>query len=384
MPGIEPVGDAQQPVDVERRHTAQRQTERRARGIAVHLELQRLLRVGTVDQAPGRGAQFVDDAPAARLPGVVGQRAVLRRQHRDQALQVGVRQQSDDRLAAHAVVASEHGNELPPRERLQGSQPALVVAGVARQQCVHGERKVRELVYQIAFHARVRAAQVGQNRILGLVHLGHAHQVRAPGQRVAQHLQQPVSVGMMNARRAQLLPHVAGRVQPHPVRAVPAVAQQHIQHLQQHAGVAKVEIDLAGGGAVVGIGRAREGGPDPAAGAAARPRVERRPYVATGGRHVVARQYGGRPRPGEHGQRRRIGLCAVVVPDHEIAVARIAGQRPLYQRVVERRVIDHQIDHQMGEIPRQRFDLGPGPVAGIDRAIVLDREAPVGVPREKR
>ena len=112
--------------------------------------------------------------------------------------------------------------------------------------------------------------------------------------------------------------------------------------------------------------------------------VERRPYVATGGHYVVARQHRVRPRPGERRQPRRIGLCAIVVPDHEVPVARISGQCALHQRVVERRVIDHQIYHQVGEFAGQRFDVSPGAVARIDGAIVLHRKTAVGVPRRER
>ena len=141
------------------------------------------------------------------------------------------------------------------------------------------------------------------------------------------------------------------------------------------------------------FGRPREGGPDPAAGAAGSPigrqpfcewRVERRHVVATCSHNVVAGQHRVGTRPRELRQRRRIRLCAVVVPNHEVAAARVAGKRPLHQRVVQRGVIDHQVDHQMAEFLRQRFDILPGAVARIDGAVVLDRETAIGVPRKER
>ncbi|MPL99986.1 hypothetical protein SDC9_46209 [bioreactor metagenome] len=260
------------------------------------------------------------------------------------------RQDALDRAHADAVMArGEVEIGATQRRRRHRPQPAPQVPHRARQHRMQHQGRQRELIDHMRL---VTPAEIAQVLGLGHVRLGQQdHRLGRVIRKQPHQLHDRMGLRHVDRGRARRLPQEGHRIEPDDPHAFVDMQPQDAQDLEQHLGVAEIEIDLI----------VAEGAPD-----MARPRRRR---------HRAQKRRGARP----HHR-------AQIVPGrglHEEAViGRLALEIGGEPGTLRRDMVQHHVRHQ-AEGRADATDVGPVPKRGVDLAVIHHREAVVRTRREE-
>ena len=335
-------------MDVDAGDPAEGQHDRLGAHELAHLQLGRLfglhdpVEVGDVQLVgdPARGTRPVRHQPS---PGL---------DHCRQPLELVFAQDTSGRRHPNPVVG---GQEVEERDVPFGLSeirgPAAQGPGVGAAKGVEHQGRKGKLIHHLGLVGPI--AEVGD--VVPVRDVGLRHD-QDPGRHSVEdgtkQADDPVRLGQMDAGGADLLPEIGHRVEANHLGPALDVQQQDPDHLDQHIGIAVVQVDLVG--------------------------AEGRPHqlVPRGGAHRGQQRLGARP---EH--RREVQALrhdGEVLPER-----RLISQEGLKPVAAGRDVVQDQIDHQ-AEIPADGLHVGPSAPFGIDRVEVDHGEAVVGGVRKKR